>query len=198
MLALFRIVEADSGSIMIDGIDISSIGLHDIRSKIAMIPQDPILFTGTLRTNLDPFHDYTDASLWEALDSINLTPQIKKLEAGLDSKVSESGSNLSVGTRQLLCLARALLKRSKVLIMDEATASVDYDTDLLIQAAVAKVFSSSTVITVAHRINTIISYDKIMVLKEGKIAEFASPDQLLANEKSIFYSLAVEAKVQAK
>jgi len=189
MLALFRIIEADSGSVIIDHEDISKIGLTDLRSKLAIIPQDPTLFTGTIRSNLDPFSQYSDLQLWEALSACGINKQIELMEKQLLADVVESGSNLSVGTRQLMCLGRAILKKSKILVMDEATASVDFETDSLIQLTIRKEFKNCTVLTIAHRIKTIMDSDRVMVLDKGKIIEFDSPEALM-NQKGTFYSLA--------
>ncbi|XP_054717541.1 multidrug resistance-associated protein 1-like [Uloborus diversus] len=192
-LALFRIIEAAGGKIVIDGVDISQLGLHDLRSKLTIIPQDPVLFTGSLRMNLDPFNSYTDAALWLSLEQAHLKDFVKSLEKGLNHEISEGGENLSVGQRQLVCLARALLRKSKVLVLDEATAAVDVETDDLIQSTIRTEFRDCTVLTIAHRLNTILDYDKVIVLSKGEIAEMDSPDNLLKNEKSIFYSMAKDA-----
>ena len=192
-VALFRIVESAIGKIEIDGIDISKIGLHDLRQKLTIIPQDPVLFSGSLRMNLDPANAASDSDIWQALELSNLKTFVEGLEKGLGFEVSEGGENLSVGQRQLLCLARALLRKTKVLIMDEATAAVDLETDDLIQRTIRKEFSQCTVVTIAHRLNTIMDYDKIMVLDKGELKEYDSPDNLLKDDTTIFYSLARDA-----
>ncbi|XP_013781403.1 multidrug resistance-associated protein 1-like [Limulus polyphemus] len=192
-LSLFRIIEAAGGSITIDGVDISKIGLHDLRSKLTIIPQDPVLFTGTLRMNLDPFGHYDDEAIWNSLELAHLKGFVSGLDAGLDHQVSEGGDNLSVGQRQLVCLARALLRKSKILVLDEATAAIDLETDDLIQATIRKEFRDSTVLTIAHRLNTVLDYDRIMVLDKGKIIEYDSPSDLLEDEQSVFYSMAKDA-----
>ncbi|KAI0342890.1 ABC protein [Trametopsis cervina] len=191
MLALFRIVELTSGSITIDGVDITKIGLRDLRKKIAIIPQDPLLFSGTIRSNLDPFSMYDDARLWDALrrsylvessDDAKLdTDSVKesnKTRYTLDSIVESDGANLSVGERSLLSLARALVKDSKVVVLDEATASVDLETDSKIQQTIQTQFRDKTLLCIAHRLRTIISYDRILVLDAGTIAEFDTPTNL--------------------
>jgi ABC-type multidrug transport system fused ATPase/permease subunit len=190
---LFRMVEPSSGTVFIDGQDIGAIGLDDLRSRLAIIPQDPTLFTGTVRTNLDPIGKFEDEQLWEVIESVNLKEQILEMEAGLDSPISEYGESLSEGTRQLMCLARAMLRRSKILVMDEATASVDFTTDELIQNTIRKDLSAVTVIIIAHRINSILDCDRVMVMDAGKVVEFDSPKKLLGDKKSVFYTMANEA-----
>ncbi|XP_059172943.1 multidrug resistance-associated protein 1-like [Physella acuta] len=194
-LALFRLIEATEGSISVDGIRISDIGLHDVRSRLTILPQDPVLFFGTLRMNLDPINEYNDHQLWDALTSAHLKDFVENLSEGLDYEVGEEGQSLSVGQRQLVCLARALLKKTKILILDEATAAVDMETDTLIQNTIRTEFSTCTIITIAHRLNTIMDYDRIMVLDAGIVKELDSPSALLANTDSIFYSMAKEANL---
>ena len=194
-LSLFRLIEPTSGKIIIDNVDVTQIGLQDLRSKLTIIPQDPILFSGTLRTNLDPFDQYTEEQLWMAIEHSHLKDFVKSQENHLEYEIVEGGENLSVGQRQLICLARALLRKTKILILDEATAAVDVETDSLIQSTIRKEFSDCTIITIAHRLNTIIDSNRVVVLDEGSIAEFDTPNNLLANNKSIFYSLAKDAKL---
>ncbi|CAG2102735.1 unnamed protein product [Medioppia subpectinata] len=194
-LALFRLIEPVNGSIRIDSVDVTKLGLHDLRSRITIIPQDPALFTGTLRLNLDPFNRYSDTDIWRALESAHLKQFVNTLEKGLSHEISESGENLSVGQKQLICLARALLRRTKILVLDEATAAVDMATDDLIQETIRKEFCLSTIVTIAHRLNTIIDYDKVLVIDKGMVAEFDSPHYLLQNTNSIFYSMAKEANL---
>ncbi|XP_061183744.1 multidrug resistance-associated protein 1-like [Saccostrea echinata] len=194
-LGLFRIIEKAEGSITIDDVDISTIGLHDLRSKLTIIPQDPILFSGTIRMNLDPFESYTDDELWVALEHAHLKKYVESLDDGLQHECSEGGENLSVGQRQLVCLARALLRKTKVLVLDEATAAVDLDTDNLIQKTIRQEFSDCTILTIAHRLNTIMDYSKIMVLDKGQIKEFESPETLLKDEDSTFFKMAKDANL---
>lgn len=195
MMALFRLVEPTKGTIEIDGVDVSKIGLFDLRTRLAIIPQDPILFSGTIRTNLDPFGKRTDQELWEVLERSDLKTYVTSCEGGLDSQVSEFGENLSVGQRQLLCLARAMLTHARVIIMDEATASVDVATDVMLQKAIRVDFANSTVLTIAHRLNTVIDYSRVLVLDHGVIKEFDTPANLLRNPDSVFSSMVDETGV---
>ncbi|XP_019101470.1 PREDICTED: ABC transporter C family member 7 [Camelina sativa] len=189
---LFRIVEPTSGEIRIDGINILTIGLHDLRSRLSIIPQEPTMFEGTVRSNLDPLEEYADDQIWEALDKCQLGDEIRKKELKLDSPVSENGQNWSVGQRQLVCLGRVLLKRSKVLVLDEATASVDTATDKLIQDTLRRHFSECTVITIAHRISSVIDSDMVLLLDQGLIEEHDSPGRLLEDRSSSFSKLVAE------
>ena len=224
-ISLFRFMEPAGGRIIIDGIDITKIGLHDLRSKLTIIPQDPILFRGTLRFNLDPFNEHEDFDLWEALRRSHLipastvgldgtaTPKVSsspaaKSPAGsikddasasteivdpskitLDTVVKENGSNFSQGQRQLIALARALVRRSKIIVMDEATASVDFETDLKVQTTIREEMSEATIITIAHRIRTIADFDRVLVMDAGEIAEYDRPYTLMRKEDSLFRSM---------
>ncbi|XP_069701973.1 probable multidrug resistance-associated protein lethal(2)03659 isoform X2 [Periplaneta americana] len=187
--ALFRLVDITSGTIEIDGIDVSSIGLHDLRSKISIIPQEPTLFSGTLRSNLDPFNQYSDATLWTTLAEVEMKQVVNDLPAGLSYKVSEGGSNFSVGQRQLLCLARAIIRNNKILVLDEATANVDPQTDELIQATIRRKFADCTVLTIAHRLHTVMDSDRIIVMDAGSLVEFDHPHILLTNEDGYLYHM---------
>ncbi|QCE01805.1 ATP-binding cassette [Vigna unguiculata] len=199
---LFRVVEPAAGQIMIDNINISSIGLHDLRSRLSIIPQDPTMFEGTIRNNLDPLEEYTDDQIWEALDKCQLGDEVRKKEGKLDSKVSENGENWSMGQRQLVCLGRVLLKKSKVLVLDEATASVDTATDNLIQQTLRQHFADSTVITIAHRITSVLDSDMVLLLSQdigaGLIEEYDSPTRLLENKSSSFAQLVAEYIMRSK
>eukprot|EP00760_Papus_ankaliazontas_P023578 PhM_4_TR2069/c0_g1_i1/m.68645/K05665/ABCC1; ATP-binding cassette, subfamily C (CFTR/MRP), member 1 len=185
-LALLRMMEAHSGRIVISGIDISSIGLLDLRSKIAIIPQDPVLFSGTVRTNLDPYGEVPDREMYDALERVQLRTYFETHPDGLDHAVTENGENFSLGQRQLLCLARAILRKAKLLLMDEVTASVDIATDRLIQETVRTQFNDCTVLTIAHRLDTILTYDAVMVMDQGRVAEMGSPRELLQNPTGRF------------
>lgn len=200
--AFFRFLDPETGSIFIDGVDITKIGLRNLRQAITIIPQDPTLFTGTIRSNLDPFDQYTDAQIYEALRRVNLI-STEELTTGstnessenqnkftnLDSAVSEGGNNLSQGQRQLMCLGRSLLKSPKVILLDEATASIDYKSDAMIQQTIRQEFSNSTILTIAHRLRSIVDYDKILVMDAGRVVEYDNPYVLIANKNSLFYSM---------
>uniref|UniRef100_A0A803XV25 Multidrug resistance-associated protein 1 n=1 Tax=Meleagris gallopavo TaxID=9103 RepID=A0A803XV25_MELGA len=191
-LGLFRINEAAEGEIIIDGINIAKIGLHDLRFKITIIPQDPILFSGSLRMNLDPFDQHSDEDIWRSLELAHLKNFVSSLPDKLNHECSEGGENLSVGQRQLVCLARALLRKSKILVLDEATAAVDLETDNLIQSTIKSQFEECTVLTIAHRLNTIMDYTRVLVLDRGEVVECDSPDNLL-QAKGLFYSMAKDS-----
>ena len=203
-LALFRFLEARSGSIYIDGLDVSKIQLPYLRSRMAIIPQDPVLFSGTVRWNLDPFSDHSDEELYDALRRVHLISD-EELRAGstdninifhnLDSQISEGGHNLSQGQRQLLCLARAIISRPKLMVLDEATSAVDMATDALIQRSIREEFHGSTLLVIAHRLSTIADFDRILVLADGKIAEFGTPKELweASGGHSIFGAMCEES-----
>ncbi|XP_066269391.1 ATP-binding cassette sub-family C member 9-like [Branchiostoma lanceolatum] len=188
-LSLFRMIDNFAGKIYIDDVDISKIGLQALRSKLSIIPQDPVLFAGTIRFNLDPMDSRSDQELWDALAAAQLKGVVSDLPEGLDSVVSEGGENFSVGQRQLFCLARAFLRKTKILIMDEATASLDLETDSVLQTAVTTAFADRTVITIAHRLSTILDYDHILVLKDGRVVENGPPQELLCDTNSLFSAL---------
>ncbi|GMY30465.1 ABC transporter C family member 10-like [Fagus crenata] len=190
--ALFRLVEPTEGKIIIDDIDISTIGLHDLRSRLGIIPQDPTLFSGSVRYNLDPLSKHTDQEMWEVLEKCQLREAIRKKEEGLDSLVTQDGSNWSMGQRQLFCLGRALLKRSRILVLDEATASIDNVTDSILQKTIRKEFACCTVITVAHRIPTVMDCNKVLAIRDGKIVEYDEPMKLMNKESSLFGQLVKE------
>ncbi|KAF9285855.1 Multidrug resistance-associated protein 1 [Mortierella alpina] len=185
-------VEEDGGSIEIDGVDISTVGLERLRQHLAIIPQDPTLFAGTVRDNLDPFDQATDVEVWEALERAHLKTYISSMPGGLSYEVSQNGDNFSVGQRSLICLARALLRKTKILILDEATAAVDVETDELIQKTIRLEFKDRTILTIAHRIKTVMDSDKILVLERGQVEEYDSP-QVLLQKQGLFYSLAQQA-----
>uniref|UniRef100_A0A8D1U829 Multidrug resistance-associated protein 4 n=1 Tax=Sus scrofa TaxID=9823 RepID=A0A8D1U829_PIG len=186
--ALFRLSEPE-GKIWIDKILTTEIGLHDLRKKMSIIPQEPVLFTGTMRKNLDPFNEHTDEELWDALKEVQLKEAVEDLPGKMDTELAESGSNFSVGQRQLVCLARAILRKNRILIIDEATANVDPRTDELIQKKIREKFAQCTVLTIAHRLNTVIDSDKIMVLDAGRLKEYDEPYVLLQNRDSLFYKM---------
>ncbi|XP_042171983.1 multidrug resistance-associated protein 1-like [Oncorhynchus tshawytscha] len=191
-LGIFRILEAAKGEIYIDGINIAQIGLHELRSRITIIPQDPVLFSGSLRMNLDPFDGYSDEEVWRALELSHLKSFVSCLPDKLNHECSEGGENLSLGQRQLVCLARALLRKTKILVLDEATAAVDLETDNLIQSTIRTQFDDCTVLTIAHRLNTIMDYTRVIVMDRGLITEMDSPSNLIS-ERGQFYLMCREA-----
>lgn len=187
--ALFRMCKRIEGSIKIDNVETSRIDLNHLRKNISIIPQEPLIFSGTVRYNIDPFNEHSDEFLWQVLEEVQLKDAIQQLPAKLYNEITEGGSNFSVGQRQLVCLARAILRNNKILLLDEATANVDHRTDQLIQKTIRRRFAKCTVITVAHRLNTIIDSDMIMVLDAGQLVEFASPYDLLRKPDGVFTSL---------
>lgn len=188
-LSLFRMIDICEGEIYVDEKDTKRVSLEELRSNLAIIPQDPVLFTGTIRYNLDPLNEISDEKLWSALETVQLKDSITELPNQLDANVSEGGENFSIGQKQLFCLARAFLRDNKILVLDEATASIDLETDNKLQRVIASAFGDKTVITIAHRISTILKYDRVMVLEKGEVKEFDSPQTLLKNPTSIFSSL---------
>ena len=193
-LSLFRILEASTGKILIDNQDISQIGLELLRESIAFIPQDPKLIDGTLRENIDPFGEYSDDDIIFQLNLIGLAYLLDE-DDGLDGVIESEGTNFSVGEKQLICITRAMLRQCKIIIMDEANSSFDYRTDLLIQKSLAKSFEGCTLITVAHKIKTILGYDKICVLNDGEIVETGSPMELISKKEGLFYDLYMQSKI---
>ncbi|XP_066942829.1 ATP-binding cassette sub-family C member 5-like isoform X2 [Macrobrachium rosenbergii] len=192
-VVLFRLVELTGGSIRIDGINISTLGLEDLRSRLSIIPQDPVLFIGTVRYNLDPFDNHSDEKIWSALEQTHMKERISNLDLKLNAPVIENGENFSVGERQLLCMARALLRNSKILFLDEATAAIDTETDVKIQKTLKEAFKSCTMITIAHRLNTVMSCSRVIVMDSGRVAEFDTPKVLLSNPSSLFSKMVAAA-----
>ncbi|KAI4976991.1 hypothetical protein ZWY2020_050598 [Hordeum vulgare] len=190
--ALFRLVEPTGGTINIDSVDITTLGLHDLRSRLGIIPQDPTLFQGTVRYNLDPLGQFTDQQIWEVLDKCQLLEVVQEKEQGLDSLVAEDGSNWSMGQRQLFCLGRTLLKRCRILVLDEATASIDNATDAILQKTIRTEFKHCTVITVAHRIPTVMDCDMVLAMSDGRVVEYDKPTKLMETEGSLFRELVNE------
>ncbi|KAF0687327.1 Aste57867_20937 [Aphanomyces stellatus] len=187
-MALFRINELASGSISIDGVDIATLGVHTLRKAIAIIPQTPVLFQGTLRNYLDPFDEFDDATLWASLQKVHLASRLDKL----DIPVEENGDNFSVGERQMLCMARALLRQARIVVLDEATAAIDHGTDQLLQCVIRTEFATSTVLTIAHRLDTVLDADRILVLDQGQLAQCDTPNNLIAQGSGIFFDLCNE------
>ena len=224
-LALFRFLEAREGSIHIDGIDISKVSLYDLRSRLAIIPQDPVLFSGTVRSNLDPFDNHSDSELYDALSRVHLINSTRAIShdepnlpearsttptsptppysntnifQSLTSRISEGGLNLSQGQRQLLCLARAIVSRPKIMVLDEATSAVDMTTDMLIQRSIREEFQNSTLVVIAHRLSTIVDFDKILVMSDGRQVEFDSPGLLLEREEGVFRGMVEQSGERAR
>lgn len=185
--ALFRLAKIE-GSLWIDSVDANKVELSKLRSKISIIPQEPFLFRGTLRKNLDPIAEFEDALLWSALEDVEL----KESFDTLDSLINSGGSNLSLGQRQLICLARAILKRNRILILDEATANIDLATDAFIQKTIRRKFKDCTVLTIAHRLDTVMDSDKILVMDNGRAVEFEHSFLLLQNDDSYLSKLVQE------
>lgn len=210
LLSLLRLVEpvpAGPGApppMTIDGVDTTKIGLRELRRKLAIIPQSPALFSGTVRSNIDPFDEYSDDQIWDALEQCELKTVVEQMIEGggtnpaeaLQAAVAEYGENLSQGQRQLMCMARAVLLRARILILDEATSAVDYSTDAKIQVMIRSVFSKCTILVIAHRINTIIDSDLILVIGGGKLIESGAPRELLATANSAFSRIAAESHDQ--
>jgi len=186
-------VELRSGTIRIDGVDISQLPLSQLRSRLSIIPQDPLLFSGTLRQNLDPFNDHSDDELWEVLQGCSLAGMARSHPKGLLRIIDERGGNLSLGQRQLVCAGRALLRRSRVLVLDEATASVDMETDELIQKTLRQQLEGVTVMTIAHRLDTIMYCDRVAVFEGGKVAEVGPPLRLRSTDGSLFAGMCAQA-----
>ncbi|CAF3803663.1 unnamed protein product [Adineta steineri] len=195
-IALFRIIEPANGEIIIDNIDIRQLGLHDVRSKITIIPQDAVIFAGTVRFNVDPFGHYSDIEIWSALELVHMKERITAMAGGLSDLLTEGGENLSAGERQLLCMARAILRKSKIFVLDEATAAIDMETDRLIQMTIRSAFKDATVLTIAHRLHTILDSTRILVLSNGRLQEFDEPQRLASNPKSAFAKLLRDANIQ--
>lgn len=187
--SLYRLYPIESGSIFIDNVNIDTVSMKLLRSKISIIPQNPILFSGTLRSNLDPHTEFSDEHLWKVLELIEMKTTIEQIEGCLECLISEGGANFSIGERQLFCLARALLRRNKIVILDEPTANVDTRTDSLMHKTIRSQFSDCTILTIAHRLNSVLIADKVMVIDDGVLVEFDSPATLRRNTESMFYKL---------
>ena len=188
-LCLFRILEAHSGKILIDDVDISKLGLKKLRNSITIIPQDATLMTGTLRYNIDPLGISRTEEIVDVMKRIGFHYILENHPQGLEQNISENGGNLSIGEKQLICITRAILRKSKIVIMDEATASIDFKTEEIIQKAINELLRDSTLITIAHRIKTILNCDRVITLDNGEIIDFDSPKKLLDRKKGLFYEL---------
>ncbi|KAK8763221.1 hypothetical protein V5799_034170 [Amblyomma americanum] len=195
VLALLRMLDASQGRILIDGVDIREVPLPKLRRSITVIPQDPSLVRGTLRVNLDPGNTYSDEKIWWTLEKVHLASIVSEHPRRLLLETHDGGSNLSVGQRQLVCLARALLRDTRILLLDEATSQMDGDTDRLIQATLRDAFAQCTLFTIAHRINTVLDYDRILVLEDGRVRELDSPTQLLSDPSTSFHAMALDAGI---
>jgi len=188
--SIFRLMELSKGKIEIDGLNIRELEIKKLREALCIIPQEPVLFKGTFRTNLDPFNEYTDEELWKALELSHMKDYIEHQPNHLDTEIVEGGQNISIGQKQLLCLTRVILKKNcKILVLDEATSALDPHTDKLIQQSIREVFKTQTILTIAHRLDTIRDYDKILVLHFGELMEFDSVDNLLKVEGGYFRTL---------
>ena len=189
LAALFRITDLEKGTIFIDGIDISTVKLSTLRFRLGIIPQEPTMFAATLRFNLDPLGIYSDLQLFDALDAVGLKESVAAMPGVLEAEIIDGGENLSQGQRQLICFARAILRKPKIIVLDEATASVDNYSDAMVQIMIKEKFNACTVLTIAHRLNTIKDSDRILVLDAGLVAEFDGPEALLEKEGGLFASM---------
>jgi ABC-type multidrug transport system fused ATPase/permease subunit len=189
LMALFRMLELSAGRVLLGGVDICRAPLRDLRRRVAIIPQEPVMFKGTVRSNLDPFGGCSDGELWHALSLVHLKAAVAELPGGLDAPVAEGGANFSLGRRQLVCMARCVLRRTKLLVLDEATAAMDLHTDALVQRAVRKAFAERTTLTIAHRLDTIIHSTRVLAMARGEVVEFGEPKALLGDGGSMFSRL---------
>jgi ABC-type multidrug transport system fused ATPase/permease subunit len=195
---LLRLSEVHKGRVTMDGVDTSQVPLSTLRSKISIIPQDPFLFSTTIRDNLDPHEKYSDDDIWEILEGVQLADMVEQFPDKLLHPVTDKGENLSAGTRQLICIGRALLRRSKIVFMDEATANVDTSTDALIQQMMHQQFNDCTVLTIAHRLETVLGSDRVLVLDDGRVAEYDAPEVLMRQSDSLFRILLKKMHEQNK
>jgi len=186
MVALFRIEDLMSGKILIDGIDIARIPLNLLRSKLCIIAQDPVMFSASVRFNLDPFEEHTDDAVWEALDDVDMKEFVLSLPSQLQEQVAEGGDNFSAGQRQLICIGRALLRKPRILIVDEAAASIDAETDEFVRKMIRRKFSNVTILTIAHRLRSLADSTRVLVMEAGRVAEYDVPEVLLNKENGLF------------